>query len=144
MSNNPTDDLTVGDEEILWRRILPRDGPQADWYKRENGEWRPTSVAFLDNRSSTHSLSAYVASETDLNQLCRDYPHDNIAGFPSSIPRQYHHTIQRVPDGGYDSHVEITPPPETWGMEKRQRNRRKSAAKAMALAAQWVHYRDPV
>jgi hypothetical protein len=143
MSNNPPDDATIGDEEILWRRILPRVGLHADWYKNEDGEWRPTSVAFLDNRSPTHSLSAYLASETDLGGLRNDYPDDNIAGFLAGTPRQFDHTIQRVPDEGYDSHLEITPPRDSWGMEKRQRNKRKSAARAMAQAAVWVYYNDP-
>jgi hypothetical protein len=142
MASDLSDDPTIDGE--LWRRILPRAGKTQDWYKQDDGEWRPTSVAFLDNRGSTHSLSAYIASETHLDRLRQDYPNDNIAGFPAGIPREHGHTIQRVPDRGYNSHVEITPPIEMWGMESRKIKRRKEAARAMAKAAQWVYYADPL
>ena len=137
------DDETISGDEILWRRLPPREGPTKDWYKKnESGEWCPTSIAFLENRSETHSLSAYIASETDIDHLRTDYSYDNIAAFLAAVPRAFKHTIQRVPDAGYDSHVEITPPPDMWGMEQRFRKRRKEAARAMAKASYWVHFRE--
>ncbi len=143
MSSNLADDESIDNNEILWRRFPLRQGYFKDWYKQdENGNWHPTSIAFLDNRSRTHSLSAYIASETDLNRLRTDYPNDNIASFPASVPLKFNHTIKRVPDKGYDSHVEITPPSDTWGHEQRFRNKRKPAAREMAKAAQWVYFRD--
>src|SRR5260370_28693328 len=143
MASNPIDDTTISSDEELWRRILPRVGYSRDWYKKVDSEWRPSSYAFLDNRSPTHSLSAYIASETGLDRLRRDYRYDNIASFPAGVPRAFNHAIQRVPDEGYESHVEITPPREMWGREKQKRNRRKEAAWAMAKAAQWGYYAEP-
>ncbi len=138
MSRVPPDDPTIRDEETLWRRILYRED-QPDWYEQRDGEWRPTSVAFLDNRSPSHSLSAYISSETELNLLLTDYPRNNIAGFLARTPREFDQTIQRVPDAGYDSHVEITPPPDQWGKEQRKRNLRKTAAREMAHSSHWVY-----
>lgn len=43
---------------------------------------------------------------------------------------------------GYKSHVEITPPIETWGSEMKKRNTRKTAAREMARAAKWVYFND--
>jgi|SRR5215831_10691823 len=136
------DDTTIKDDEILWRRILPRQGATIDWYKYENGEWRPSSLAFLDTRSPTHSLSAYISSETELGRLRTDYQEDNIAGFAARVPRAFAYTIQRVPEAGYESHVEITPPADIWGHGNQKRKRRKEAARAMAKAAHWVYCRD--
>lgn len=140
MSRGLPDDPMIRNEETLWRRILSRED-QPDWYEQRVGEWRPASVAFLDNRSPTHSLSAYISSETELEDLLTDYPRSNIAGFLAGTPREFLQTIQRVPDAGYDSHVEITPPPDQWGMEKRKRNLRKTAAREMAHSSHWVHFK---
>ena len=138
-------DQIVDGDETLWRRIQLRED-MVDWYKEINGELRPTSFAFLDNRSSDdrpldHALSAYLASETDLNRLLADYPRCNVVGFAARIPLSFNHTIRRAPEAGYDSHVEITPPREQWGMEQEKRKRRKEAARAMARASHWVNLR---
>lgn len=140
MSADPANDQIVEGDETLWRRVPVREDQQ-DWYKEINGELRPTSIAFLDNRSFNHSLSAYIASETDLTQLLGDYPRDNVAGFAARVPLSFSHTIRRVPDAGYDSHVEITPPREEWGMEQSKRKLRKVAAREMARSSHWVSFR---
>ena len=141
MSADLPDDPTVSDDETLWRRLPSRHNLR-DWYEEIDGQWRPTSVAFLDNRNATHSLSAYVSSETDLDRLKLDFPGWNIAGFLAEVPRAYNHSIQREPDQGYDSHVVITPPSEQWGKENRKKTLRKTAARAMAKSSQWVHYEE--
>lgn len=141
MSADPPDDPSVNDEEALWRRLPSRQNIP-NWYERIADQWRPTSVAFLDNRNPTHSLSAYVSSETDLQRLLGDYPTSNVAEFLVRVPRQFDHTIQREPDAGYDSHVVITPPSAQWGREKSKRNQRKTAANAMAKSSEWVHFED--
>ncbi|HEU4388735.1 MAG TPA: hypothetical protein VFV34_13115 [Blastocatellia bacterium] len=136
MSNEVAGDPAITGETLLWRRVpFPKDRP--DWYKPpDSGEWRPSSAAFKDHRSDTHELSAYVAAETSLERLRNDYPYDNVAEFPASIPLQHDHTIRRVPDEGYDSHVEITPPP---GSSKKTR---LAAAREMAEKSKWVHFQE--
>jgi len=101
MSADPPSGQIVDGDETLWRRIPLRED-QPDWYKETSGELRPTSIAFLDNRSwdnrpIDHALSAYIAAETDLNQLQVDYPRHNIAGFAARVPLSFNHTIRRVP-----------------------------------------------
>ena len=145
MSAGPVNDQIVDGNELLWRRIPLRED-QRDWYKEINGEMRPTSIAFLDNRSFDdrpldHALSAYIASETNLDRLLEDYPRHNVVGFAASVPLSFNHTILRVPDAGYDSHVEITPPREHWGVEQNKRKLRKAAAREMARSSHWVSLR---
>lgn len=72
MSTDLVDLPAVGKDEILWRRIPSRKIMQT-WYAFENGEWRPTSIAFIDRKSDTNELSAYVASETKLERIRADY-----------------------------------------------------------------------
>jgi hypothetical protein len=142
MSADPAPDQIVDGDETLWRR-LPLREDMGTWYTDSNGVPRPTSVAFLDNRSSAerpldHALSAYLASETDLDRLLREYPRCNVVSFAARIPLSFNHTILRVPEGGYDSHVEITPPRDQWGPEQSKRKQRKTAAREMAKASEWV------
>lgn len=148
MADNPGDpaeDQIVDGNETLWRR-LPLRADMRNWYKEVDGEVIPTSIAFLDNRSSDdrpldHALSAYIASETELDQLLADYPRYNVVGFAARVPLSFRHTILRVPEAGYESHVEITPPREQWGMEQSRRKLRKTAAREMARTSYWVSLR---
>ncbi len=62
-----TDDLTVADDALLWRRILdPR------WVnKEEDGSYRPTSAAFRDGL--TGEISVHLAEQIEVETVMKGY-----------------------------------------------------------------------
>jgi hypothetical protein len=119
------DDLSIPDDEPLWRRILP------DWLcPIEDGGFRPSSAAFLDNRSG--EVSVHVASLTTAELVLRDRPGEGIAEILAHVPRSLGHAIVRDPTEQDRSHALICPP------VGRGRGRRKQDARLMAGQARWV------
>lgn len=113
-----TDDLTIGDDEILWRRVIP------GWIKHETGSSRPVSVAFMDNLSN--ELSVFIASETTAEQVLQKFPADSLVAIRMGAFRALNYGIKREPEDGNDAHCVILPAP------------RRKDAKSFALQAEWV------
>jgi hypothetical protein len=75
------DDATVGDEEVLWRRIRP------EWVQREpDGTSRPGSFAFMD-RTPSAELAVHIASLTDPDRVLQGHPQDRLAAVKAGLPR---------------------------------------------------------
>lgn len=67
------DDPTIGDDEVLWRRIRPA------WLQKEaDGTVRPGSFAFMD-RTPSAELSVHIASLTDSDRALEGRPQDSLA-----------------------------------------------------------------
>src|SRR5437899_3464025 len=87
------DDLSIPNEERLWRRI------RANWVHRPTGEApRPTSAAFKDNLSG--EVSVFIASRTTTDMLLRDHPTDSLAEITAGLARSLGYKVVRDPDGG--------------------------------------------
>ena len=119
------DDPTIGDDEILWRRIRP------EWLHRESsGQVRPGSFAFIDRL--TGEVSVHIASiMRDSNLALEGHPDDNLAAIRAGHPRSLGYAIVRDPKPDDSSHALICPSPN-------QGDARKIAKQAM-----WVVRRNP-
>jgi hypothetical protein len=118
------DDPTIGDEEVLWRRIRP------EWVQREpDGTSRPGSFAFMD-RTPSAELSVHIASLTDQDCVLQGYPQDNLAAIKAGHPRSLGYAIVRDPTPEDPSHALICPSPN------------KGNARKIAKQASWVVLRD--
>ena len=73
------DDEDLGDETLLYRRIIP------GWIIREDGEYRPQSIAFVDRR--TNEVSVFVADMTTASAIMQDYPDQSLVEFEAALPR---------------------------------------------------------
>jgi hypothetical protein len=95
------DDPSIGDDEVLWRRINP------DWIQVEvDGTVRPKSMAFVDRRSQ--ELSVHIASiMADPNLALHDRPDDSLAAIRAGHPRSLGYAIVRDPKPDDPSHALI-------------------------------------
>ena len=74
------DDLSISDDEILWRRVSP------DQIKRNHpvpGEHSPSSAAFLTSQMSVHR-----ASLTTSRVVMAQYPKHSLAAFTAGVARK--------------------------------------------------------
>jgi len=118
------DDLSITDEERLWRRIIP------NWLHREpDGKVRPSSHAFIDRRSG--NVSVHIASLTDSARVLADYPDYSIAEIEVRLPRSLGYAIVPAPTPADPSHALICPPPGRQAVSK-------SHARMMARSARWI------
>jgi len=127
---NRVDDTSVGDQELLWRRILDR--PMEWWTEREDGSIRPSSAAFKD---SANEVSVNVASQTTQSAILKDYEPNGLVSIPASLPRSLDHIVAATnePDDPDDPSHRVICPSEHLG-----RKGRMKAAKAMAMQASWL------
>lgn len=93
------DDLTIGGDEILWRRvassqieIIP-DTQQAE----------PSSGVFRDDEG----LSVSLASETTLDKFLNVTPHHSVVGFTVKDAREFGCVIFRAPTPEDPAHLLI-------------------------------------
>jgi hypothetical protein len=124
------DDSSIGDEERLWRRIIPQWIVQA-----EDGKLRPSSAAFLDGH--TGEVSVHIAALTDEDKALEDRPNDSLVEIKAGLPRSLGHAIVRDPTEKDPSHALICPPPGRTGKP------RKSDARKMAQSAEWIVLKPP-
>lgn len=125
----PVDDLSIKDEEVLWRRIRP------EWIQTIDGVTRPTGQAFKDRLSG--ELSTYIANLADVERILAMYPDDSLVSITAGFVRSFGYAIVHdpilndpvLPDE--PSHALICPAPKG------------SAASQMARQAQWVRLRTP-
>lgn len=90
------DDPTIGDDEILWRRVDP-----ADIVTDHNtGRQRSSSAAFL-----TEQMSVHIASLTSLEAVLTRYPHVRIAAFGAEDARNLGCVVARAPTPDDPSHA---------------------------------------
>lgn len=119
------DDPTIGDDEVLWRRIRP------EWVQREaDGTFRPGSFAFMD-RTPSAELSIHLASLTDPDRALQGFPQDSLAAIRAGLPRSLGYAVVRDPTPDDPSHALICPSPN------------KGKARTMAKQATWVVLREP-
>src|SRR5436305_1384418 len=113
------DDPSIGDDEILWRRILP------DWVHREpDGSTRPQSIAMVDRNSG--ELSVHIAALTTVEAILKKRPGDYVVAFRAGAPRGWGLKVVRDPDPDDPSHALVCPSPN------------QSQAKKLARCCVWV------
>lgn len=125
------DDGSVGNDEVLLRRLLP------DWVERdESGRARPKSLAFIDRRSG--ELSVHRQHLTTEAFVLRKHPAHGIAAFPAGAARTEGFAVVADPienETNMDddpSHALVVPPPAT------------SPSKVKTLARKLAHRTDTV
>jgi hypothetical protein len=119
------DDPTIGDDEVLWRRIYP------EWIQQESdGTARPKSFSFIDRRS--HELSVHIASVmVDPNLALQGRPDDSLAAIRAGHPRSLGYALVSDPKPDDPSHALICPSPN------------QGDARKIAKQATWVVLRKP-
>jgi len=114
------DDPSIGDNEVLWRRIHPHQIVQ-----EPDGSVRPGSFAFQDN-TSTSELSVHIAAMTDQHRVLQGYSRQSLVAIRAGLPRSLGYAIVRDPTPDDPSHALICPSPT------------KSHARQLAKQAIWV------
>jgi serine/threonine protein kinase HipA of HipAB toxin-antitoxin module len=117
------DDLTIPDEEVLWRRISPesfREDPQT-------GIIRASDSAFR-----TGSLSVHIASLADKKTILEKYPTERLTAFTAGAARKNGCIVMRAPEVDDPSHALV--------LRRDNPGGRLSGGQAMGLrkAAVWV------
>ena len=118
-----TDDQTIPDDAILWRRIPP-------WhftYDRRERRWRPSSAAFEDDPDGD-PMSVIIAAESRspeaaLADLHRDY---GLVAISARLARERGQMIVRAPTPEEPAHAYVVG------------NKAESVRKAFARQAAWV------
>lgn len=133
MSAERPDDPSIGDEEWLWRRVMPT---PILVVMGADGQPRPTSAAFLDNY--TGELSVHRAVLTTTEHIVSRYPDLALAAIQANLPRSLGHRIISDPilasesGPGDPSHALVC------GPAGQSNKRRKSDARRMAESSVWV------
>ncbi len=116
-----TDDLSIDDETVLWRRVSP-----SMFNTDTQGNLILTSFAF---KAPQDELSMDVSSETTREKaLAMGFPGQRLVGIKAGTLRQLGYIIVRDPEPNNPAHVLVLPKPGKTKSEK-QLDR-----KAMALA----------
>jgi hypothetical protein len=124
-----SNDETIEDEDLLWRRILNT----PIWIKEsEDGKIKPSSAAFLDDY--TNEVSVNVALLTNQQAVLGNYPDMGLVSIKAGVPRSFEHIISATPEVYDPSHRVICPPSDI------SRRRRKTLARQIANEAQWIIY----
>jgi len=126
MCNNTGDDVSIQDDDNLWRRITP------EWIVEDKnaGELRPSSAAFQDhpNGSAMSVGIASVAAENDRTPTDMLVGHQDygLVGFPVHAARLAGQAIRRSPLENQPEHGEVV------GKKTR------SVRRQLARASVWV------
>jgi hypothetical protein len=121
-TTGPTDDPTIADSEMLWRRVVP----SPDWIVLEGDTYRVSSLAFF---SSDGEISVHLASLTSVSSILSRYPRYSVARIEARHFRACGHTISRDPTPEDPSHLRVLAPPGR-GVKDLRRDARTIAAKA--------------
>jgi len=121
------DDKDLGDERLLYRRILP------DWIISEDGKCRPQSIAFIDRH--THEVSVFVANMTSISAVMDDYPEQSLVEFQAALPRSCDGIVAKTPEKPDPSHRVLC---------YRNPSAMRRGAKIIVDNIQWVILRPPV
>jgi hypothetical protein len=114
------DDLSIADDELLWRRLHP------DWVLPADDGFRISSAAFKDGR---REVSVDLAELTTQEKTLAGFPDQGLAEIKAGVPRSLGHAIVRDPIEDNPAHALICEPP---GQPNRKRER---DAKEMARQA---------
>lgn len=112
------DDQSIGNSELLWRRIHPS---QIDWNANPP---RVSSGAF----NTTDGLSVSIASETTIEALTRIYPHDSVVEFEAGFARSLGCIIQRDETPDDPAHALVWGPRSRGRLTQSQMNRLRNGA----------------
>jgi hypothetical protein len=123
---NREDDGDLGDQRLLYRRILP------GWIIREDGECRPQSIALIDRL--TDEVSVFVADMTTASAVMQDYPDQSLVEFKVGLPRSCGGIVCKTPENPDPAHRVLRYP---------SGNKMLKAAKLIAVNCHWVILRPP-
>lgn len=115
------DDKDLGDEALLYRRILP------SWIIHEDGVYRPQSVALKDRHTS--EVSVFVADLTTVDAVMQGHPDDSLIEFQAALPRSCAGIISKTPENPDPAHRVLCYPTG---------NQMVKAAKIIATNCRWV------
>src|SRR5262245_86596 len=118
------DDLTIPDSEGLWRRI-PRSWVVLD---KETGEWRLSSVAFINRRGE---LSVALSSLPTVEQSLAWYPEHSLAEVKAMVLRERGYRVRPDPLPDNVAHALVSG------------KITKTHAREIARVATWVILRRP-
>jgi hypothetical protein len=121
------DDKDLGDERLLYRRIIP------GWIISEDGKCRPQSVALIDRH--THEVSVFVADMTTVDAIMQDYPDQSLVEFQAALPRSCAGIVSKTPENADPAH-RVLCYPSSGAMRK--------GAKIIVDNIQWVILRPPL
>lgn len=113
------DDLTINDEDMLWRRI--KNDP--NWVTEEDGGWRVSSVAFIDRH--TGKVSVHLAKRTSQQAALKGLPDEGLVEIPARLPIHLEINVIYEPTDADKSHCVMYPIT-------------KGKARQLALAAEWL------
>lgn len=119
------DDDRVSDNDLLYRRIIPR------WVHTGGDVIRPQSNSFIDRH--TGRLSVHIASLTTPEDALAvaKRPQEYLVAIPVALVRELEYNIMHVPTDEDPSHAVICP------------QLSKSPARRLAHEAEWVVPEDP-
>jgi len=124
-----TDDLTIGSNDEIWRRIAP-----SHVIRLPSGDYRPSSAAFRD---SERAVSVHLAVLTTEADALDGYPEHSLAGLRVGAPRNLGYVINRDPTPIDPSHAVLLVPTE-WSDGQEQR-----ASRQLAIGCWWIRLRVP-
>ena len=117
----PSDDPSISDDELLWRRIWP------ECIDPHDGTL--TAYTFLGGRSGFASVNR--AAMTTQTIVLRDFPWMGLAEVEARVPRANEHGVVRDPLPDDESHALLVP-------SETLKKGRKEAARRIAKAARIV------
>ncbi len=124
-----TDDKSVADEEDLLRRIWNQ--PQwVDLKRLAAGDFRPSSVAFLDNH--TREVSVFRAVEKTPEEALDGFPDYGLVSITAGFSRSQGLIVATTPEVEDPSHRVLCDDPGAMSLS------RKAKARALAGAAVWI------
>ncbi|MBM2847028.1 MAG: hypothetical protein HW407_2340 [Bacteroidetes bacterium] len=127
------DDLTISNQERLWRRV-PANDPDHVKKAPITGEPRLSSAAF---KSRTVLISVAIASLTTPEDLLVGYPEHSIVEVTARVVREAGCIIVRDPKPGDTAHAHII------GTKREDGHLTPSEVGNIANQATWVIYKEP-
>jgi hypothetical protein len=130
------DDESLSDDQLLIRAIW--DSRDA-FTQTEDGNFRPSSAAFIDRRSS--EVSVFVADLTDLDEIRARFPSFGLVSVSVGLVRSLGYIVAATPeedDPADPSHRVLCPGPNLGTSDL------KKAAKSLALKANWIQLPDSI
>lgn len=126
------DDVSLGDDELLWRRIIDRPN---EWFTiADDGTLVASSAAFKD---STNEVSVNVASQTTVKDVLGSYEDQGLVSITVELPRSLGHIVAKTlePDDPDDPSHRVICPPSAIKNKQRMRD-----ARLMARSSIWIIY----
>lgn len=128
------DDLTIGDEEPLWRRVPPIADTQVI-FDPNLGRWRPSSAAFNDSSDGTPMSVTLGGDATHAGVTPESYL-TNFSGFclvtlSAGFVREIGQAVSRFPTKQDPHHAFVAG------------NKSGSVKNKMAKSATWVVFSEP-